>query len=140
MAEMYMEALAQVHDKLVAALSNYVNDIEKQLNEKDVLSKYQAGRLREFTSSKLKIEYILKDCIQFQLSKNKDSQFQVLRDFMRSAANSDQKLVPLVVHLQLEEKSVPLNPSHQVTDNDNQTQQATDDDESGIGMHNHVVQ
>jgi len=139
MAETYMEALTQVHDKLVAALSNYVNDIEKQLNEKDVLSKYQAGRLREFTSSKLKIEYILKDCIQFQLSKNKDSQFQVLRDFMRSAANSDQKLVPLVVHLQLEEKSVPLNPSHQVTDNDNQTQQATDDDESGIGMYNHVV-
>jgi len=40
---------------------------------------------------------------------------------MRSAANSNQNLVPLVVYLDLEEKVVSLNPSHHVTDDDNRS-------------------
>ena len=134
MAEAYLKALTQIHDELAIALVSYVDDIEKQLIEKEVLSRYQAECLHKQTNSKLKIQYILKDCIQFQLNKRNDSQFQVLRDFLRTASNSDSNLVPLVVCIDLEEKPVPVKPSHQVTEEDSQSQQATDDGESGIGM------
>ena len=72
MAEAYLEALVQIHDRLAEALVSYVDDIEKQLNEKEALSKYQAECLHKQINSKLKIQYILKNCIQFELKKQKE--------------------------------------------------------------------
>jgi len=75
MAEAYLEALVQIHDRLAEALVSYVDDIEKQLNEKET-SKYQAEFLHKQINSKLKMQYILKDCIQFQLNKKPISGFK----------------------------------------------------------------
>ncbi|XP_065907875.1 uncharacterized protein [Dysidea avara] len=137
MAEAYHGALTQIHDRLATALVNYVDDIEKQLIEKEVLSKYQAECSRKQENSKLKLQYILKDCILYQLKTNKDTQFQVLMEYMRSASKIDQNLVPLVEYIDSEEKSVPVNPSQQETDDGSLSQQGLgciESGSSGIGF------
>jgi len=131
MAEIALEALLNIHDKLVDALVNYVDVIENKLNERKLLPQHQVANLCQQKNSKIKIQYILRDCIQFQLkSDGIDTQFQVLTEFMKSTSSTDQNLLPLVEYI--EEKSVPINPSQQVTDDNMPSPQVTDDGESGL--------
>ena len=139
MAEAYCEVMIHIHERLAAALVNHVDDIEKQLIRKKALSKYQADYLRKQTDAKVKIHYILKECIQYQLKNNKnDTQFQVLMEHLRHSSKSDKNLLPFAEHLNSDEKSVPVNPSQQETDNVSLSHQVTDSVESGssgIGMY-----
>ena len=116
--EIALEAIVNFYDQLVPDLANYAEKIQAKLNQNKLLSKYQTTALTKEKNLKSKTEYLLKDCIQFQLKKNEISHFKVLMDFMRTADENEQVLVSLYVKINkfIEDKTVPVIPSHQVSD------------------------
>ena len=116
--EIALEAIVNFYDQLVTDLASYAEKIQAKLIENKLLSRYQTTALTREKNLKSKTEYLLKDCIQFQLKKNEISHFKVLMDFMRTADENEQVLVSLYAKINkfVEDKTVPINPSHQVSD------------------------
>lgn len=118
--EIFLEVLMKLNDQLVSDLAKYSPEIEAKLIQNKLLSKYQAAALSSQKNLKSKTEYLLKDCIQFQLKKKESSHFKVLMDFLRTANDNDheQVLISLYdkINKYVEDKTVPIIQSYQASD------------------------
>jgi len=123
MGEPVLEALIDIHDKLVTHLVNYADEFEQKLKENNLLQKYQTAVLSVGKCQVHKIQYILKYCVQFRLKAGVDGPFQVLMELMRNYSSDDKNLASFVEYFE-EKLVVPVYPVQQVTDDVNSIQQA----------------